>query len=282
MTTYGGTPYVRNFLGQRIPVPLEGTTSAAGVDFAVTAITASSVTLKLTKVPTTAISAKIGYRSLAVANCSALTYSTVSAVVNSTVTISGLTADQPYQFFGFGYTTRGVQSEPATVLVAIPTRGRTHAHDICQVVKDLLTGSAIATGLLNTELATINARESLSLAAFVTIEDVEPGNTANWPYCAVIAQEAPGMQKIGNRKIWQYIINIEVGCLSSDGDPRKLQRDIEMYMEAVENAIDQYDTLGGNVWEAEIDGKQFSPLLQTETGILLRKGTLILRVDQTN
>lgn len=255
-----------------------------GPDIMVSALTQNSVTFTITKVPATTTSIKIGYRVLKYRNTDALTYSAEKSnpVVGDTIQITGLTEDTPYEIFPFAYDSTGYQSEPGGILRVIPSRGYTHMRDICESLKNLFVGSSIASGPLNVELAELGTRDGKSYLPYMTITDAKLGAETEWPYCAIIAQESPVVEKWGNRKQWQYIIQIEVGIISADGDPQELQRWIEAYLESVETLIDENDTIGSTVWEAEVKSKVYSQILELDGGVLARQGLLTIIVDQTN
>lgn len=248
-----------------------------GPDAYASTITATGATFTLTKVPSGTTSVKIGYRDLSFRNTDALTFSSTisSPVIGSTVSITGLTEGNTYQIAPIGYDTNGYQSEPGGVFNIIASDGYEYARDIAENIKTIISDNMVA------ELNNIEIRESVTLEDVKTFTSTVAGVEINYPIVAVIPESATA-EKIGKRKIWQYQIRVEVLLIDRGGDARNLEKNIEYYMEAVENIIDQNDTAGATLWEVEVADKQYPDLVSDGMGVIMQKGILVLRIDQTN
>ena len=261
------------------------TGAASGIgSVKVSSMTATTVTLEVDGTDTNFSSMKVGYRTLKRHNPSVLSYSTAisSPAIGDTVTISSLTENNVYEMVAIGYESGGSASEPGSIIIVRPGDGSTHIRQICASVKDYLTGDTLATGLLNSEIDTIEARAGVTLEAVKVITDTTLGVETEYPAVEVAPVESADQEKIGNRKFWTYYIDIVVHLRSRSGDARTLEQNIEYYMEAIENCMDEDDTIGSTVYEAEIERKTFPPSVGDEFGILYTRAILTLKVEQTN
>lgn len=252
--------------------------SSSGPDAYASTINASNITFTLTRVPVDISTVKIGYRLLKYRNASNLSYSSSisSPAIGSTVTISSLTEGETYQIIPMGYDADGCCSEPGGVFNVIPSSGYEHARDIADAIKTILESS------MNNEVDNIETREGVTLDAIQTFTSTVVGVEFNFPTVAVIPMDTPLVDKIGNRKIWQYNMRVEIATHDRGGDSQDLEKNIEYYMEAAETVLDQNDTAGETVWEVEVIDKQYPDVTIGNMGEVFQRGILILRVDQTN
>ena len=248
-----------------------------GPDAYASTITASGATFTLTKVPTGTNTVKIGYRPLAFRNTDALTLSSTisSPVVGSTVSITGLTEGATYQIVPLGYDSSSYISQPGGVFNIVPSNGYEHARDIAENVKTILSDN------MPEELLTIGTREGLTLETVKQFISTVAGVDINYPLVAVIPMES-SCEKIGNRKIWVYRLRVEIILMDRGGDARNLEKNIEYYIEAAENVIDQNDTAGATVWEIEVTDKQYPDVTSDYFGHIMQSGILMFTAEQTN
>jgi len=135
---------------------------------------------------------------------------------------------------------------------------------------------------LNTEIDSLSMRDGRSYSNVLIISDAQIGKTISWPYIAIYPQETSLVNKWGRRKQWQYQVVVEIAHRCKDGDSRQLERDMEIYLEAIENVIDDNETLSGEVWEATVSNKRYSTVVEMDRGLLAQTAQLIIEVDQTN
>ena len=252
-------------------------TDIAGLDFVVNNLTSTTAELKITSIPTGTATAKIGYRILKFNNSDDFVFTNeFTPAIGDIITITNLTEEEIYQMAGFSYDSEGSRSEPGVIQNVRPSAGYTHAREIAEAIKDILESS------YNTEIATIALRDNEPYDTIELITDAQVGRSVLYPYISIYAQDTALISKYGTRKQWEYIFVIEVVQRSKTGDSRQLERDIIAYMEAAENVIDDNEVIGGTVWEAVVEGKSYSKVLQDQVGHLVQMGELLIRVRQTN
>jgi len=254
---------------------------AAEAEITPQSVGANSVTFRVIRVPAGVASIKIGYRILKRRNVEAFSFSSAitTPAIDDTVQITGLTANTLYECMTFGYDDAGNFSYPGNVLPVITMSLTTEMRDVLKGFQTLFLAE------MNSELLTVGAARGEIYEPFKTaaiLDVIDEYEVQYNPLMMMVGPEADPTEEIGVRKFWNYTVNLVIRYLSKKGDIRQQQREISAYVQAAENILLANQTLGSDVWEVSVIGKQYPPLLDEDNTRVSFDGILLCEVWQTN
>jgi hypothetical protein len=246
----------------------------------VTLISNPSIKVEITKVGAGAAGVMVGYRERKTKNGLPLTLTAVyPPILGTEIEITGLTAGKVYEVIPYSVDGAGKWNQPGPVLLVVCQVNNESARDIAEAMQALFRTE------FNAQIDAVAARKGDGPYTHFedkAIEDVDQEVRPDSPLMRIVGTEAI-KDKVGDRNIWEYTFLVDISVTSENLESDVLQRRVENYMEAAEAVLDQNDTIGDTVWEAEVTQITYPPLEgEGEDDQLTQAGVLHVRVHQTN